>query len=75
MMYPLIYFFIWVWAVIVRFIQATGGNIDLGFYEFASVTIPFNGFVDGIWFGYSREIFKNVARSVWHCKGTVTPTT
>jgi len=74
-MYPIIYFIIWVWSVIIRFMQATGSNIPIEFYEFASVTVPFTGLVDGIWFGYSRDIFKNMILKVWHCKSPVTPTT
>jgi len=66
--YPVIYFVVWVSVVIVRIIQATGNDVPAEYYDIASIIVPFTGFFDGAWFGFSRDIFTNA--SLWCCKNS-----
>jgi len=58
--YPLIYFFIWFPTVAVRFDQTVKSKFDNVPYTtqlWVTGLLPWNGFINGIWYGFSRQIF------------------
>jgi len=53
-----IYFFIWFPYIVVRVQQAAGGTVPLAAELFVIGLLPWTGFVNGIWYGYSRQILR-----------------
>jgi len=58
--YPVIYFFIWFPYIVVRMQQAAGDTIPITTQFFTIGLLPWTGFINGIWYGYSRQIFQKL---------------
>lgn len=57
-MSPVIYWLLYIWIILARLIQLGTGQTPLVLLKFAVATTVWIGFVNSIWFGYSRNIFK-----------------
>jgi len=71
--YPVIYFFFWFPYVVVRIQQAAGQTVPFATELFVLGLLPWTGFVDGIWYGYSRRIFKKLKKEFFNDKDTKQP--
>jgi len=60
--YPVIYFFFWFPYIVVRTQQAAGQTVPFATELFVLGLLPWTGFADGIWYGYSRRIFPKLKK-------------
>jgi len=58
--YPVIYFILWFPYIVVRIQQAAGQTVPITTELFVLGLLPWTGFVNALWYGYSRRIFKKL---------------
>jgi len=62
---PIIYLFLYIWIIIARFVQLATGGSPLILIRFAVATTVWIGFLNSVWFGYSRNIYKRVYEKIF----------
>jgi len=73
--YPAIYFFVWFPVVYVRIQQAAGGYSPLITQLYVTGLLPWNGFINSLWYGYSRQIFSSLVDIIFSGKINALPRT
>jgi len=56
---PIIYWFLYIWIIISRIVLLSVGHTPLPFVRYAVAVTIWIGFVNSIWFGYTRDIYVN----------------
>jgi len=61
---PIIYWFLYIWIIVLRILQLVLVP-PLAFERYAVALTIWVGFVNSVWFGYSRDIYLNTYKSIF----------
>jgi len=62
---PIIYWFLYIWIIVLRILQLVLGSTPLAFERYAVALTIWIGFVNSVWFGYSRDIYLNTYKNIF----------